>query len=234
MKIGVIGDGKMGKRIQEAVQTYGDEAVMLTSSLIGTEEFVFTEEPEIMVDFSHPDNLERLLTYSLQKKIPLVIGTTGYSPEQFQKIQQAGRIVPVLYSSNFSLGVLVMKQLVQQATAALKNWQIELIEKHHSQKKDSPSGTAKTLIESIQEVRKLTPVYSWGKQLRNDDEIGIHSIRVGSLPGEHEVLFATTDEVLSIKHEVFSNRIFADGAVNAAIWLKEQPAGWYQLKDMLA
>lgn len=234
MKIGVIGDGKMGKRIQEAVQTYGDEAVMLTSSLIGTEEFVFTEEPEIMVDFSHPDNLERLLTYSLQKKIPLVIGTTGYSPEQFQKIQQAGRIVPVLYSSNFSLGVLVMKQLVQQATAALKNWQIELIEKHHSQKKDSPSGTAKTLIESIQEVRKLTPVYSWEKQLRNDDEIGIHSIRVGSLPGEHEVLFATTDEVLSIKHEVFSNRIFADGAVNAAIWLKEQPAGWYQLKDMLA
>ena len=234
MKIGVIGDGKMGKRIQEVVQTYGDEAVTLTSSLIETEAFVFTEEPEIMIDFSHPDNLEKLLTYSLQKKLPLVIGTTGYSSEQFQKIQQAGQDIPVLYSSNFSLGVLVMNQLVQQATAALKNWQIELIEKHHSQKKDAPSGTAKTLIESIQEVRKLTPVYSREKQPRNDDEIGVHSIRVGSLPGEHEVLFATTDEVLSIKHEAFSNRIFADGAVNTAIWLKDQPAGWYQLKDMLA
>ena len=150
MKIGVIGDGKMGKRIQEVVQTYGDEAVTLTSSLIETEAFVFTEEPEIMIDVSHPDNLEKLLTYSLQKKLPLVIGTTGYSSEQFQKIQQAGQDIPVLYSSNFSLGVLVMNQLVQQATAALKNWQIELIEKHHSQKKDAPSGTAKTLIESIQ------------------------------------------------------------------------------------
>ena len=91
-----------------------------------------------MIDFSHPDNLEKLLTYSLQKKLPLVIGTTGYSSEQFQKIQQAGQDIPVLYSSNFSLGVLVMNQLVQQATAALKNWQIELIEKHHSQKKMLP------------------------------------------------------------------------------------------------
>ncbi len=233
MNIGIIGDGKMGKRIQEVTQAYGNEAVTLVSPLTGTEKLVFTNEPDVMIDFSHPDNLEKLLAYNLQKQLPLVIGTTGYTAEQFKKIERAGQQVPVLYSSNFSLGVLVMNQLVKQAATALKNWQIELIEKHHSQKKDAPSGTAKTLIESMQEVRKLTPVYSWEEKLRNEDEIGVHSIRAGSLPGEHEVLFATNDEVLSVKHEAFSNRIFADGAVHAAIWLKDQPVGFYQLEDML-
>lgn len=232
MKIGVIGNGKMGKKIQEIIGEYGHEAVLLKSSLKKAETVIFPEKVEVLIDFSHPDNLEKILSYSIQHKLPIVIGTTGYSDSQLQSIQETGQKLSILYSSNFSLGILVMNKLVKQVAETLKNWQIELIEKHHDQKKDAPSGTAKTLIASMQEVKELTPVFQWDRP-RKSNEIGVHSLRAGSLPGEHEVLFATTNEVLSIKHESFSNQIFADGAIKAALWLKDQPIGFYHLEDTL-
>ena len=174
-----------------------------------------------------------ILSYSLSYQLPLVIGTTGYTQSQFQEMEEHAKQVPVMYSANFSLGIMVMNQLIKQAAAMLQGWQIELIEKHHSRKKDAPSGTANMLLQTIQEVQKLQPVYNWQGQKREENQIGVHSIRAGSLPGEHEVMFAAPDEVFTVKHESFSNRIFAAGAVEAADWLKNQPLGYYKLEDLL-
>lgn len=233
MKIGVIGNGKMGQKIQEIIGNYGHEAVLLETSLRRAATVAFPEKVEALLDFSHPNNLEKILSYSIQHQLPIVIGTTGYSETQLQTIQKAGQTIPILYGTNFSLGILVMNKLVKQVAKTLENWEIELIEKHHDQKKDAPSGTAKTLIASLQEARNLTPVFQWEDQPRTTDKIGVHSIRAGSIPGEHEVLFATTNEVLSIKHESFSNQIFADGAIKAILWLKDQSVGFYHLEDMM-
>lgn len=233
MKIGVVGHGRMGKKIQEVIESYEHEVVFPKVSLKEATTLSFPSNISLLIDFSHADNLEKVLDYGAAHQLPVVIGTTGYSEEQFQAIEAFGQRFPILYSANFSLGIFVMNQLVKQAAELLKTWQIELIEKHHDQKKDAPSGTAQSLLVSMQEVRKLSPVFQWKDQPRKTDEIGVHSLRMGSLPGEHEVLFASTDEVLSIKHESFSNQIFAEGAVSAAFWLSNQPAGYYQLADTL-
>ncbi|WP_430604371.1 dihydrodipicolinate reductase [Enterococcus sp. DIV1368b] len=232
MNIGIIGSGKMGKRIAEVTEEYQHQPLMLTESLQLTDELSFAQTPAVMIDFSHPAGLDKILRYSQAHQVPLVIGTTGYTEEQFAEIAQAAQTIPVLYSANFSLGIMVMNRLIKQAAQDLASWQIELIEKHHSQKKDAPSGTAKRLVETLQSVRELSPVYQWADKPREDQQIGVHSLRAGSFPGEHEVFFATKDEVLSVKHEAFSNRIFAEGAVQASIWLAEQSAGFYQLEDL--
>lgn len=232
MNIGIIGNGKMGKRIAEVTEEYQHQPLTLSQSLQATDTLTFEQTPAVIIDFSHPDGLEKILQYSQTHSVPLVIGTTGYTEEQFAQIAEAAQTIPVLYSANFSLGIMVMNRLIKQAAQDLASWQIELIEKHHSQKKDAPSGTAKRLVETLQSVRELTPVYQWADKSREDQQIGVHSLRAGSFPGEHEVLFATKDEVLSVKHEAFSNRIFAEGAVQASIWLAEQSAGFYQLEDL--
>lgn len=232
MKIGIIGNGKMGKRIAEVTEEYQHQPLTLSQSLQATETLTFEQTPAVIIDFSHPDSLGKLLRYSQANQVPLVIGTTGYTEEQFAEITEAAQTIPVLYSANFSLGIMVMNRLIKQAAQDLASWQIELIEKHHNQKKDAPSGTAKRLVETLQSVKELTPVYQWQDQPREDRQIGIHSLRAGSFPGEHEVIFATKDEVLSVKHEAFSNRIFAEGAVQASIWLAEQSAGLYRLEDL--
>ena len=233
MKIGLIGSGQMGNRVEEVAQERGDTVLLLRTAPKEATTLAFTELPELLIDFSHPDNLEKILSYSLSYQLPLVIGTTGYTQSQFQEIKEHAKHVPVMYSANFSFGIMVMNQLIKQATAMLQGWQIELIEKHHSRKKDAPSGTANMLLQTIQEVQKLQPVYNWQGQKREENQIGVHSIRAGSLPGEHDVLFAATDEIFTIKHESFSNRIFAAGAVEAADWLKNQPPGYYKLEDLL-
>lgn len=233
MKIGLIGSGQMGNRVEEVAQERGDTVLLLRTASKEATTLAFTKLPELLIDFSHPDNLEMILSYSLSYQLPLVIGTTGYTQSQFQEMEEHAKQVPVMYSANFSLGIMVMNQLIKQAAAMLQDWQIELIEKHHSRKKDAPSGTANMLLQTIQEVQKLQPVYNWQGQKREENQIGVHSIRAGSLPGEHEVMFAAPDEVFTVKHESFSNRIFAAGAVEAADWLKNQPPGYYKLEDLL-
>ncbi|TNW88892.1 4-hydroxy-tetrahydrodipicolinate reductase [Enterococcus faecium] len=233
MRIGLIGSGQMGDRVEEVAQERGDTILLLQTSPKEATTLVFPELPEMLIDFSHPDNLEKILSYSLSYQLPLVIGTTGYTQSQFQEIKEHAKHVPVMYSANFSFGIMVMNQLIKQAAAMLQGWQIELIEKHHSRKKDAPSGTANMLLQTIQEVQKLQPVYNWQGKKREENQIGVHSIRTGSLPGEHDVLFAATDEIFTIKHESFSNRIFAAGAVEAADWLKDQSPGYYKLEDLL-
>ena len=135
MNIGIIGSGKMGKRIAEVTEEYQHQPLSLTESLQATEELSFDQTPAVMIDFSHPAGLDKILRYSKAHQVPLVIGTTGYTEEQFAEIAQAAQTIPVLYSANFSLGIMVMNRLIKQAAKDLASWQIELIEKHHSQKK---------------------------------------------------------------------------------------------------
>ncbi len=164
MKIGLIGSGQMGNRVEEVAQERGDTVLLLRTASKEATTLAFTELPELLIDFSHPDNLEMILSYSLSYQLPLVIGTTGYTQSQFQEMEEHAKQVPVMYSANFSLGIMVMNQLIKQAAAMLQGWQIELIEKHHSRKKDAPSGTANMLLQTIQEVQKLQPVYNWQGQ----------------------------------------------------------------------
>lgn len=135
MNIGIIGSGKMGKRIAEVTEEYQHQPLSSTESLQATEELSFAQTPAVMIDFSHPAGLDKILRYSKAHQVPLVIGTTGYTEEQFAEIAQAYQTIPVLYSANFSLGIMVMNRLIKQATKDLASWQIELIEKHHSQKR---------------------------------------------------------------------------------------------------
>ncbi|MFV0559819.1 MAG: 4-hydroxy-tetrahydrodipicolinate reductase [Enterococcus sp.] len=233
MKIGVIGNGRMGESLQQEI-AHSRNVLILTEESIQTSPVKFATSIDVLIDFSHPDNLQKILTYAKQKHVPLVLGTTGYTNAQLEEIKASAMKIGILYSANFSLGVSVMQLLVQQATALLKEWDIELIEKHHQFKKDAPSGTAKQLVTTIQQTREITPVYGReGEHERQHNELGVHSIRAGSLPGEHEVLFASTDEVVSIKHEAFSRRIFAKGAIQAAQWLIKQPIKFYSLQDMV-
>ncbi|AFM69594.1 dihydrodipicolinate reductase [Enterococcus hirae ATCC 9790] len=135
MKIGVVGHGRMGKKIQEVIESYEHEVVFPKVSLKEATTLSFPSNISLLIDFSHADNLEKVLDYGAAHQLPVVIGTTGYSEEQFQAIEAFGQRFPILYSANFSLGIFVMNQLVKQAAELLKTWQIELIEKHHDQKK---------------------------------------------------------------------------------------------------
>lgn len=178
MRIGLIGSGQMGDRVEEVAQERGDTILLLQTSPKEATTLVFPELPEMLIDFSHPDNLEKILSYSLSYQLPLVIGTTGYTQSQFQEIKEHAKHVPVMYSANFSFGIMVMNQLIKQAAAMLQGWQIELIEKHHSRKKDAPSGTANMLLQTIQEVQKLQPVYNWqGKKRRKPNWCTQYSCR---------------------------------------------------------
>ena len=190
---------------------------------------------EVLIDFSHPDGIENIVTFSRAKKIPAVIATTGYSDEQFAKINDLSKKVPVLYSGNYSLGVILMERLVREAATILgTDFDIEIIEKHHHHKIDAPSGTAKMLLNAANAQLDYHVIYGRaGMCKREEKEIAVHTIRGGSIVGEHEVLFAGADEILSIKHEALSKAIFAKGAIKGSEWLRGKEAGLYNMEDVL-
>jgi len=197
------------------------------------------EQADVIVDFSNPAALHDLLTFAVERKIALVIATTGFSQEDIHLIEQASHIIPIFRSANMSLGVNVMLELVQKAAVSLGNdeFDIEVIEKHHNQKVDAPSGTAYALADAINEVLLNSKNYIYGRhsknQRRSKTEIGIHAVRGGTIPGQHTVMFAGSDEVLEITHTAYSRQIFAMGALRACKYIAKKPAGLYGMKDML-
>lgn len=233
MKIGLVGYGAMGKVVEQAV-SQEDELVIFApekeNSLVD-----YDAKLDVLIDFSNPALLDEVLTYVQTYKVPLVVATTGYSAEQEERIAHLAQEVPVLKSANYSLGVILMNRILKEFTPALKDFfDIEVIEKHHRFKEDAPSGTAKMFVDTINESLNYDVVHGReGKRKRADQEIGVHAIRGGTIVGEHEVLFAGGDEVLSIKHEAFSKKIFATGALNGAKWLAEQDKGFYTMDDVL-
>lgn len=195
---------------------------------------------DVIIDFSTASAVPALLDFSQQQNIPVVICTTALSEETLAKLKETAKSVAVLRSANMSIGINLLLDLVQRAANILydANFDIEIIEKHHNQKIDAPSGTAMALADAINEAmdEKFHYVYdrSEKREKRERTEIGIHAIRGGNIVGEHDVLFAGRDEVITLSHHASSREVFAVGAVKAAKFLAEQPAGLYTMKDVLA
>ena len=193
---------------------------------------------DIIIDFSNPMILESILNYSKNKNIPAVICTTGFSKEQVEKINEASKNIPVFYSGNMSLGINLLIELCQKATNVLgDSFDIEIIEKHHNQKIDAPSGTALMIANGISEHLDEKYEYKYNRttsrEKRKKNEIGIHSIRGGTIPGDHEVIFAGKDEIITISHHAASRNIFANGAINAAKYILNKTPGLYKMKNLI-
>ncbi len=238
--------GRMGKTLQEMI-AINDNLEVVAGVDIALQNASFpiyqnianvSENADVIIDFSNPSSLGALLAFAKDTKTPLVLATTGYSEEQIKEIKETANIVPVFFSFNMSLGVNLILGLAKKATEILGDgFDIEIIEKHHNQKVDAPSGTAIMIANAIDEV-KGNSVYEYDRhskrQKRASNEIGIHSVRGGTIVGEHEVIFAGEDEIVSIKHLATSRKIFATGALKAAIYLsKIKTAGLYNMNDLI-
>lgn len=199
-----------------------------------------SEACDVVVDFSNPQLLKALLTYCIEKKLPIVISTTGHSETQLAEINAASKQIPIFRSGNMSLGINVLLMLVEKAAAILgETFDVEVVEKHHNQKVDAPSGTALMIADRLKESLPFDAEYVYDRhnvrQKRDKKEIGLHSIRGGTIVGEHEVIFAGRDEVIEIKHSAGSREVFAAGAVKAASFLAECTApGMYNMDDLVA
>lgn len=195
-------------------------------------------EADVIVDFSHPSVLSGLLDYAKAKKLPVIISTTGLSNEQRESLVDVSKEIPVFFSANMSLGINLIIALAKKATAILEdNFDIEIVEKHHNQKIDAPSGTALAIADAISETLSCSPEYVYDRhsvrKKREKREIGIHSIRGGSIVGEHQVIYAGQDETIELKHQATSKEVFAVGAIKAAKFMKGKPCGYYSMDDLI-
>jgi len=193
---------------------------------------------DVIIDFSHPKNLSLLLDTACLKKIPTVIATTGYNEAQTAKIAECARDIPIFFSANMSLGVSLLKALCRKAASVLGNeYDIEIIEKHHNKKIDAPSGTAIMLAQGIEDALDFAPKYVYDRHSRRakrePHEIGMHSVRGGSIVGEHEIIFAGSDEIITLAHSAMSKAVFASGAISAARFLIGKPAALYSMDDII-
>lgn len=194
---------------------------------------------DVVVDFSHPSGLYPLLDMAVSRKLSAVICTTGLDPAQINRIHEAAKSIPVFFSANMSLGVNLMVELSKMAAKLLgRDFDIEIVEKHHNTKLDAPSGTALMLADEISSVLPRKPQYVYDRHSqrseRTKNEIGLHSIRGGTITGDHDVIFAGRDEVLTISHTASSRDAFAVGAVNAALYIAGRPARLYNMSDLIA
>ena len=195
---------------------------------------------DVIVDFTNAGAVDALLSYSADKKLPLVLCSTGLSEEQLAGVQKTAERTAILKSANMSLGVNTLIDLLKKAVSvfAPAGFDIEIVEKHHNQKLDAPSGTALALADAVNEALPDTYTYTYDRsgrpQKREKQEIGISSVRGGSIVGEHEVIFAGTDEVITLQHTAYSRAVFAKGAVEAAKFLAGKDAGMYDMADVIA
>lgn len=193
---------------------------------------------DVIIDFSNPLLLDDLLEYATEKKLPLVIATTGYSDAQIEKIKESSKIIPIFFTFNMSVGVNLLCSLAKKAATILGDgFDIEIVEKHHNQKLDAPSGTAIMLANSINAIFDDKLNYEYDRHSkrakRHKNEIGIHSVRGGTIVGEHDVIFAGCDEVITLSHAAHSKQVFATGALTAAKFLVDKPCGLYDMNDIM-
>lgn len=195
-------------------------------------------EADVIIDFSHPSALDGVLAFAKDHRLPVVIATTGLSDEQIQKVRAAAGDVAVFFSGNMSLGINLLMELARKAAAVLGgDFDVEIIEKHHNQKLDAPSGTALALADSINEASDGAYHYvydrSQERKKRDSREIGISAVRGGTIVGDHDVIFAGTDEVITFEHRAYSRAVFGKGAIQAAKFLAGKPAGRYDMSDVI-
>lgn len=242
-------NGKMGQVITGIVK--GDTQTEMVAGIDLNDSIqnpypVFTDiaacdvEADVIIDFSTAKAVDALLDYAVEKQIPVVLCTTGLSEEQLAHVEEASKKVAILKSANMSLGINTIMKLLQEAAKvfAPAGYDIEIVEKHHNQKLDAPSGTAIALADSINEAMDHQYEYiydrSQRRQKREKKELGISAVRGGTIVGEHEVIFAGTDEVIEIRHTAYSKAVFAKGAVEAGKFLAGKPAGLYNMSDVIS
>jgi 4-hydroxy-tetrahydrodipicolinate reductase len=212
--------GRMGRTIVD-LATGESEIDIVAQCDLGDDIATPMERVDVAIDFSQADAIEEICQAAAEHQKPLVIGTTGHSPAQHELIQKTARSVPVVFASNFSVGVNALFALTRKAGEILRGFDVSIIETHHTMKKDAPSGTAKTLAQVLKSVRKI------------DKEIPIQSIREGEVVGEHTIVFAGPGERLELTHRAASREIFARGALRAAEWIVGKHPGLYSMQDVL-
>lgn len=242
-------NGKMGRIISEICNEDPDTAIVAGVDMKDTGEYaypVFTDitkcdtDADVMIDFSNAAAVDLVLDYCVKKKLPLVLCTTGLSEEQLEKVKQAAASTAILKSANMSLGINTLFEILQKAAKVLApaGFDIEIVEKHHNQKLDAPSGTALALADAMNEAMNDAYEYKYDRskerKKREKSEIGISAVRGGTIVGEHEVIFAGKDEVIEIKHTSYSRSVFGKGAVEAAKFLKGKEAGMYDMQKVVS
>lgn len=232
----LCGYGRMGKLIHETIKKTADmEVVMVVDESNQNDLYTLKKPVDIIIDFSNPASLPLLLSYVKEHKCALLSGTTGYTPEQLASLHELAQESAVMHSANYSLGVAVLQQIVRQITPLLEaDFDMEIVETHHNQKVDAPSGTAKLLLQAMDPNHQYQEVDGRsGFVGKRGKEIGVHAIRGGSIAGEHTVMYLGDDEKLEIKHTAISRQIFVNGAVHAAKWLVQQACGFYNMQNMV-
>lgn len=240
-------NGKMGQVISRLVSERDDINIIFgvdinTENKCGYEVYPsFDDAPcgaDAVIDFSHPACFDGIVSYCRASKTPLVMATTGLSDEQRAELNKLSEEIAVFFSANMSLGVNLLVSLVKKAASLLEDsFDIEIIEKHHNQKIDAPSGTALMIADEIADTLSENPEYVYDRhsirKKRSKNEIGIHAIRGGTIVGEHDVIFAGNDEIIEINHKAMSKEIFAVGSLKAAQFIKGKTAGMYSMKDVV-
>lgn len=239
-------NGKMGKVIRDIVAKRDDCRIAAGIDLNTVSDSFpiyssfdeIKEDADVIIDFSNPALLNDLLDFAVIKSMPVVIATTGYDESQKKQIEEASRKTSVFFTYNMSLGINLLANLAKKAVQVLGDgFDIEIIEKHHNQKIDAPSGTALMLADAICEELNKPMKYEYDRhskrEKRTKNEIGMHAVRGGTIVGEHEIMFAGRDEIITLSHSARSKEVFAVGAVNAALFLKDKPAGMYSMKEMI-
>ena len=190
---------------------------------------------DLILDFSHHSAVNELLPWAASRKLPVVIATTGHTPEELAKIEEYAKAIPVFFAANLSMGVALMAQFAKQAAAAFPEADIEIVETHHNRKLDAPSGTALTLAKAVQAGRPGSPIACGrsGMGKRIPGEITIHALRMGNISGQHEIHITTDHQQLTIRHEAYDRVLFAEDAVAAARFLLGKPAGLYGMEDLI-
>jgi 4-hydroxy-tetrahydrodipicolinate reductase len=238
--------GKMGKMLVETAKDFKDIKIVAGVDRYCAEKYnfpVFEDFSEcnvscdVVIDFSRPEALESIINYCAKNRTPVILACTGYQDSHRKQIEKASAEFAVFHSSNMSLGINLLSELVKKAAEALEGFDIEIIEKHHNKKADSPSGTALTLANSINSVFKEKKNYIYGRHSlnapRKSDEIGIHAVRGGTLAGEHDVLFMGNNEVITLSHSAQTRVVFAEGALKAALYMKGKQKGLFSMSDMI-
>lgn len=231
IKIIIHGTGTMSSILKNVIEAEKDLEVS------GFADDLSNEKGDIIIDFSHFSRIPNMLNFAVNNNIPIVICTTGYDDKILSQIKEASSKIPILLSSNTSIGINLMNDLVSKMAENLNGFDIEIIETHHNKKVDSPSGTAKTLFNAINQTleNKMNLINGRkGNHKRDKNEIGMHSIRGGSVVGEHRVIFYGDDEAIEIKHSAMSKKIFVYGAIKAAKFLIGKKPNLYGMKDVLS
>ena len=234
MKVFLSGYGKMGRMVAEIAAAKGWEIVGY-ADIDCPENYKYAPKADVCIDFSGVGAQDALLSYIRRTETPLVSGTTGLTEPDFDALREVSKIVPVIWTANYCTGVAVLKKLLRDYAPVLSDWDKEIVEAHHNQKVDAPSGTAKQLLEAIDPKAEALVVHGreglCGK--RKENEIGVFSLRGGTVAGEHTVYFFGEDETLALTHTAQSRRVFAAGAVRAAEALAKKAPGYYTLEELI-